>query len=268
MEMTTLLEEMLPTTPRSPDPEQSSALAEPPELEQPRKVKKVRAKRKLESELDDEYFARPPWRDGDRDEDPEPPMPQLLLSPRRVVQHEVERAGAAGGDKGKGPADEAGTGAVVLPAFPYPTLRLQMRPTKKASMSGGSSAHNVQKPAKLVRTHSVYMPCGATEEIDPEILFAQSELSALASPRKASAVETAGELSALASPRKACAVEKDTQQVSIFFPKLRTPPRSLAVLTVDTEFEIGPHQELAPLDGMKIDFGCDDIDLSQFTMSE
>ena len=250
MEMTTLLEEMLPTTPRSPDPEQSSALAEPPELEQSRKVKKVRAKRKLQSEMDDEYFARPPWKDGDRDEDPEPPMPQLLLSPRRVVQHEVERAGAAGGDKGKGPADEAGTGAVVLPAFPCPTLRLQMRPTKKASMSGGSSAHNVQKAAKLVRTHSVYMPCGATEEIDPEILFAQSELSALA------------------SPRKACAVEKDTQQVSIFFPKLRTPPRSLAVLTVDTEFEIGPHQELAPLDGMKIDFGCDDIDLSQFTMSE
>lgn len=260
MEMTTLLEEMVPTTPRSPDPEQSSALAEPPELEQSRKVKKVRAKRKLQSEMDDEYFARPPWKDGDRDEDPEPPMPQLLLSPRRVVQHEVEQAGAAGGGKGKGPADEAGTGAVVLPAFPCPTLRLHMRPTKTASMSGGSSAHNVQKPAKLLRTHSVYMPCGATEEIDPEVLFAQSELSALASPRKASAVETAGELSALASP--------DKQQVSIFFPKLRTPPRSLAVLTVDTEFEIGPHQGLAPLDGMRIDFGCDDIDLSQFTMSE
>jgi hypothetical protein len=116
-------------------------------------------------------------------------MPHLLLSPRRVVEREFENPGAAGGDKGKGPANEAGSSAIAVPAFPCPTLGLQMRPSKKASMSGGSSAHNVQKPVKVKRELSVYVPFSPPAEVDAETLFEQSELAALASPRKAFVVD-------------------------------------------------------------------------------
>jgi hypothetical protein len=242
MDMAALLEEMLPT-PQSPDPEQSSALDEVPDLHESRRVLKKRFKRKLEPELSEpSKFARPPSKDGDGDEDPEPPMPHLLLSPGRVVEREFENLGVVGWDKGQGPADEAGSSAIVVPAFPCPTLRLQMRPSKKASMSGGSSAHNVQKPVKLERTLSVYVSFSPPAEVDPETLFEQSELPALASPRKTCTLQK----------QHALAVE-------------RTPPRSLVVLTVDREFEVGPAQQLCSFDVVQL-FG--DLDLSQFTMSD
>jgi hypothetical protein len=242
MDMAALLEDMLPTTPQSPDPEQSSSLDEAPDPHESRRVLKKRFKRKLDPELSDpSKFARPPSKDGDGDEDPEPPMPHLLLSPGRVVER-FENLGAAGGDRGKGPADEAGSSAIAVPAFPCPTLRLQMRPSKKASMSGGSSADNVQKPVKLEHTLSVYVPFSPPAEVDPETLFEQSELPALA------------------SPRKTCTLQKQ-QALAV----QRTPPLSLVVLTVDREFEVGPAQQLCSLDAVQL-FG--DLDLSQFTMSD
>ena len=242
VDMVALLEGMVPMTPQSPDPEQSSALEEAPDLHEARRVLKKRFKRKLEPELlEPSQFTRPPSKDGDND-DPEPPMPHLLLSPRRVVEREFENPGAAGGDKGKGPANEAGSSAIAVPAFPCPTLGLQMRPSKKASMSGGSSAHNVQKPVKVHSALSVYVPFSPPAEVDPQTLFEQSELPALASPRKTCTL----------LKQQALAVQ-------------RTPPRAMVVLTVDREFEVGPEQQLCSLEAVQL---FSDLDLSQFTMSD
>jgi hypothetical protein len=113
--------------------------------------------------------------------------PPTLLSPRRVTLR------TSFGDQPlvKQEADEdksdaaAADDAAVTDERPNKALRMQMRQKKKATMDGGSSAHNA---APLQRTHSVYFPCPvqATEEKDTEMLFAQSELCALRSPRKSS----------------------------------------------------------------------------------
>jgi hypothetical protein len=187
MDMVAVLEQMVPTTPqtpptpRTPDEREGTALEEAPDVKMERNERNVQkrgSKRCLAEALGgDGGFGRAP--------SPEPEVPGLVL-PRSVMLGSGERAAE---DKGKGPSDEA-----PVETRPSKTLRMQARPTKKASMDGGSSVHN----QKLQRQLSVCvarerearererMQSGPSSPLpDPEVLFAESNLTELRSPTQA-----------------------------------------------------------------------------------
>jgi hypothetical protein len=153
MDMAAVLDEMMPGSHGSPDVREKSVPEEPPDVQAQRRAnKRPRAARCIAKD-----FGKPPSRS------PSPP-PEIMLSPRAL--RPVKLPGLDKEDKGKGPAEEMETGR----ASPRKILRLQMQRKRQATMNGGSSAHNVQKPVKLQRCESMYLPSSLTDmpEVDPE----------------------------------------------------------------------------------------------------
>ena len=213
MDMAAVLDEMVLAPPESPGPEQSTALEQPPEVMQQRRVKNVGAKRCLA-----DAFAKPPSRS------PSPPpvmSPPAILSPRRMTLQTAfgEKQPAGGGeDKGKGAAPEAG----AAHERPCKLLRMQMRRASNKGMTGGSSSHNA---APLQRTQSVYFPAAAVQSedavqaedaelaMDAETLFAQSNLCGLRTPPRACRLEV--DIKDL-SPLKGLNLDLDFEQFEQF----------------------------------------------------
>ena len=171
MDMTAVLDGMVPGSPQSPDVREKSVLEEPPDVQAKRRVnKRPRAQRCITRDFDKE-----------KSRSPSPP-PQLMLSPRAL--RPVKLPGLDSDDKGKGPAEEMEAGR----ASPRKILRLQMQRKRQATMNGGSSAHNTA--AKIERgvsfclaPHEETVLVSVPDEIDPETLFEGSDLQELYSPR-------------------------------------------------------------------------------------